>query len=257
MLHPVEVSYARTHLDTAEVLGYPICLGSRGEIVELLWQRLCEGTTTHVVTLNSEMVITARRNPSMRRLLLQADVYVADSVGLVWAAGVLRRPGIERCPGIDLALDLLQRLAGARGRVYLLGSRPGIAERAAMRLVEQLPGLVVAGTHHGYFHGNGEEEVVARISAARPDLLLVGMGSPRQEALIVRRRADLNVPLMVGVGGALEVFAGVRRRAPRWVRGTGLEWAYRTMTDVSRFKRLGALPHFILAVFRESRGGAG
>lgn len=222
----------------------------------MLWQRLLSRQATHVVTLNPEMIVRGQRDAAAAQVLHDADVYIADGVGLVWAAGVLRRPGIERFPGIDLAGELLTRLAHTGGSVYLLGARPGIAQQAGQRLVQQLPGLRLAGTHHGYFSAAEEAAVVSNIAAAQPDMLLVGMGSPRQEEFIRDYRSQLSVPLMVGVGGALEVFAGVKRRAPRWVQRAGIEWAYRSMADISRYKRLGVLPRFVGLVVREALGGA-
>lgn len=240
-------------IEVSDVLGYPVCIGEPQEVLELLWQRLTAGRRTHVVTLNAEMILAAEREAEAQDVLGSADIYVSDGVGLTWAARMLRQDSIHRYPGIDLVFDLMTKLAQNRGSVYLLGAAPGVAAEAGRKLCEDLPGLSVVGTHDGYFAGELESQVVSNISAAQPDLLLVGMGCPKQERFIAEHRAELHAPVMVGVGGALEVFAGRRSRAPRWMRGTGLEWAWRSMQDLSRLKRLGLLPRFIFLVLRQAR----
>jgi N-acetylglucosaminyldiphosphoundecaprenol N-acetyl-beta-D-mannosaminyltransferase len=217
-------------------------------VLEHLWQRYLQGNLTHVVTLNPEMVMLAKTRPAIREVLLRGDVFVADGVGLEWAGVVLKRDGIRRYPGIDLAFDLAERLAQQQGAVYLLGSQPGVAEAASRKLREQLPGLRIAGVRDGYFTEAEEVEVVGEIAASRAGMLLAGMGCPRQEAFLSRNRDRLGVPLLIGVGGALEVFGGCKPRAPQWVRHSGIEWAYRTTQDMSRLKRLSVLPRFILMV---------
>jgi N-acetylglucosaminyldiphosphoundecaprenol N-acetyl-beta-D-mannosaminyltransferase len=253
---PAEVGGIVEHVGTADLLGFRVCTGGRSDTLELLWRRLRAGTPTHVITLNPEMVVRSRQNAATHAALAAGDVCVADGVGLSWAAGVLGVRGVERYPGIDLAEDLLARLAACAGRAFLLGARSGVAEQAAARLCAKHPGLSIAGTHDGYFSNAGEVQVVCQIAASAADMLVVGMGSPRQEEFIKANREQLGVPLLLGVGGALEVWSGVRRRAPRWVRRSGMEWAYRAAADLSRLKRIGVLPRFIAIVLAQSLRGA-
>lgn len=255
MIRPAEVGGACTQIGTAELLGYPVATGSQSEVLEMLWQRLLSRRLTHVVTLNPEMIVHARRNRSAFDALHAADVYIADGVGLTWAAGILKRHGIRRFPGIDLADALLSRLAAVEGRVFLLGGKPGVAQRAAKRLEQLKPGLCVAGMQDGYFSQNDESKVVLNIAAAQPDMLLAGLGSPKQEAFITKYKDQLDIPLLIGIGGALDVFAGDKRRAPGWVQRAGMEWAYRSLMDISRYKRLGVLPVFIGMTLHEAMGG--
>jgi len=245
MVSPAEVGGMGAHVNVSELLGYPVCTGEPREVLSLLWNRLKRRQQTHVVTLNAEMILASERQPAARAALGAADVYVADGVGLAWAARMLRRSSVHRYPGIDLVYDLMAKLASDGGSVYLLGSGPGVAEEAGRRLVARMPGLKIAGARKGYFNTEEEQTTVDRIRELQPDMLLVGMGCPRQERFIINHRAAMHVPLMVGVGGAIEVFAGKRSRAPRWMRGTGLEWAFRAMQDTSRLKRVGLLPRFI------------
>ena len=253
MLCPAEVG-AGAHAQTVDVLGFAVAAGSRQQVLDELWLRLERRAPTHVVTLNPEMIERAWRQPSVRRLVAAADVLVADGVGLEWASKVLGAARVTRYPGIDLALDLMTRLAQRGGAVYLLGAAPKVAAEAASRLQAQLPGLIIAGCADGYFTAPEESGRVAAIVAAKPDMLLVGMGFPKQEEFIARYRDEMGATLMIGVGGALEVFAGHKRRAPALVQRAGLEWAYRSLQDVSRLKRLGVLPRFIWLVLRRAGG---
>ena len=164
-------------IEVSDVLGYPVCVGEPEEVLDLLWQRLTAGKRTHVVTLNAEMILAAEREVEAQDALGSADIYVSDGVGLTWAARMLRQDSIHRYPGIDLVYDLMSRLAQNRGSVYLLGGAPGVAVEAGRRLGDDLPGLSVVGTQDGYFAGELESQVVSDITAAKPDLLLVGMGA--------------------------------------------------------------------------------
>jgi N-acetylglucosaminyldiphosphoundecaprenol N-acetyl-beta-D-mannosaminyltransferase len=239
----------------AELLGFRLLAGKRQSVLDYLWERCQSGLPTHVLTLNPEMVMLAQSTPEVGALLQRADAAVVDGVGLEWAAKVLHRRGVLRYPGIDLVNDLAGRTAAAGGAVYLLGSAPGVAAEAGRRLVKQWPGLRVTGARDGYFQAGDETEIVKEIGLSNSTLLLVGMGCPRQEAFIAAHRAALNTPLMVGVGGALDVFSGRKQRAPRWAKRAGLEWAYRTFQDLSRLKRIGVLPRFVLHVLAQAWRG--
>jgi N-acetylglucosaminyldiphosphoundecaprenol N-acetyl-beta-D-mannosaminyltransferase len=243
-------------LETANLLGFPVAAGTREDVLRALLGRLAARRVTHVVTLNPEMVVSARRDAKARATLRGGDVFVADGVGLTWAAQRLHVKGIERYPGVDLAYDALRAIAPGGGSAYLLGSKPGIAQRAAAALQTELPGLKICGTHSGYYSAAEESALVANIAGLKPDILLVGMGSPRQEEFIITHKEQLAVPLLIGVGGSLEVYSGEKPRAPELIRRSGMEWAYRSILDISRLKRLGVLPGFVMTVLREARGGA-
>jgi N-acetylglucosaminyldiphosphoundecaprenol N-acetyl-beta-D-mannosaminyltransferase len=252
MIRPAEVGSVCARIEVSEVLGYPLCVGEPREVLEVVWTRLRSREQTHVVTLNAEMILAAQREPAAQEVLHKGDIYVSDGVGLTWAARMLRKNTVHRYPGIDLAFDTMEKLAAENGSVYLLGSEDGVAHEAGNKLREQLPGLRIIGTASGFFSARKEPSIVANIAELKPDLLLVGMGCPKQERFIAEHRHELGAVIMVGVGGALEIFAGRRSRAPRWMRGTGLEWAYRSMQDMSRFKRLGLLPKFVFMVLQQA-----
>jgi N-acetylglucosaminyldiphosphoundecaprenol N-acetyl-beta-D-mannosaminyltransferase len=207
-------------------------------------------------TANPEFLIAALRDPEFRRILLAADLVLPDGVGLLWAARWLGRRFPERVPGSDLIYRLAE-LAARRGwRLYFLGAAQGVAQAAAGRLQGLYPGLVVAGAFAGSPAPADDDALVARVAAARPDVLLVAYGAPAQDKWIARNRLRLGVPVSLGVGGSFDFAAGVARRAPRWVQRLGLEWLHRLWRQPWRARRIyTAVVAFPLAVLRAGRRG--
>lgn len=229
------------------VLGYRVLAGSKQAALIRIGDRLARGEKTHIITLNSEMVVAGRRDPSFQRVLEEADLIIPDGIGVVWATRFLRRVRIMRIPGIDLAEQLLKTAQRTSARVYLLGAREAVNKEAVSRITERYPGIVIAGNHHGYFQGQ-EELVIEDIIAGSPDILLVGMGSPGQEFFIAHARGRLPATVMMGVGGSFDIWAGHRKRASRWMQSAGLEWLYRTLVDLGRVRRLTFIPSFVWLV---------
>lgn len=236
-----------------DVLGFSLVNCSRSELLAYLLWRLDQRDATMVVTPNAEIVLQAAREPATAATLRRGDVFVPDGIGLVRAARQLYGVALERYPGIELAEDLMAALAARAGRVYLLGATQELAEQAAARLTERYPRLNIAGFRDGFFKPEEAPAVAEGIRSARADLLLVGMGCPRQEGFISQYRQSLGVPLMLGIGGAIEVWAGHKRRAPRWVQGLHLEWAYRALQDPGRLGRTLKLWGFFALVRAEKR----
>jgi N-acetylglucosaminyldiphosphoundecaprenol N-acetyl-beta-D-mannosaminyltransferase len=133
--------------------------------------------------------------------------------------------------------------------VYLLGAAPGVAEKAAEKLKQQVPNLIVAGCHDGYFTAEEEPLIVADIAARRPAALFVALGLPRQERWIKAHLQELGVPVCIGVGGSFDVISGLKQRAPLWMQRCGLEWLYRVAKEPSRLPRLAALPRLVFLTF--------
>ena len=202
-----------------------------------------------LVTLNPEIIIRAKGDPALKEALEAADLTVADGVGVLWAArrGGYALPG--RVPGVDLMARVLER-GGADLRVFFLGAKPGVAERAAA-LAHARYGTAVAGVQHGYFERPLEvPEVVQRVAESGAHLLLAGLGEG-QERFLHEHRAALGVPLMIGVGGALDVLSGSVKRTPAWTRRAGLEWVWRVGADPRRWHRAPRLVAFVRLVQKE------
>ena len=234
-----------------DILGVGFDPISMGQALQMLEEFIHSGKPHLAVTANPEMVMKARRDLLLAEILQRADLVVADGIGVVWAASFLGQEVPERIPGIELAEALLAR-AGEKGwRVFLLGGERGVAEKAAAAVSQRWPGLRIAGTHHGFFKGPEEEEILARLKEARPDILLAALGVPRQEKWLAAHLAELRIPVAVGVGGSFNVWAGVDRRAPSWMRRMNLEWLYRLVRQPWWIRRMAVLPLFVLAVLKE------
>ena len=216
------------------------------------------GQPHQIVTLNTEMLVAAHDDAAFRADLNAADLNVADGAGVMLAARLLGHPLRERVTGSDGIYRLAAHCAQRGYRPFFLGAAPGVAETVARRLSAAYPGLTVAGTYAGSPRPEDEAEVIGRVRAAAPDLLLVAYGVPAEEKWIARNRERLGVPVMIGVGGTFDFVAGVTRRAPPWMRRAGLEWLYRLLREPWRWRRQLALPRFVALVMRQRwRGDRG
>ncbi|RUA15154.1 MAG: glycosyltransferase [Clostridia bacterium] len=214
---------------------------------------IATGAPHQICTANPEFVMTARRNPDFLAVLQQADLVLADGVGLLWAARRLGRPLPERVTGSDGIYLLAQRAASEGWRLFLLGAQPGVAEKTAALLRARYPGLQIAGTWPGSPRDNDYPDIARRIRAAHPDVLLVAYGAPAQDIWIARHKDDLGAPVSMGVGGAFDHVAGVQKRAPSWLIKLNLEWLWRLITQPWRWKRQLDLPKFVWLVIRSGR----
>ena len=194
----------------------------------------------YTVTPNPEFLLAARKNPEFRQALLGADLVLPDGIGVVYSAKILGRPLKGRVPGIEFAQRLLAWMAHHGKRLFLLGAKPGVAELAAANLKSTYPGLIICGTHDGYFKEDGP--VVEEIRAASADVVFVCLGAPKQEFWMVQNGPATGAHLMIGLGGSLDVFAGVVDRAPKAFQKLGLEWLHRLMKEPKRIGRMAKLP---------------
>ncbi|BCW94887.1 MAG: WecB/TagA/CpsF family glycosyltransferase [Fimbriimonadales bacterium] len=203
-----------------------------------------------VITADANAVLIALEDAEFRALMERAALVTPDGFGLLWAGRRLGQPFPERVSGVDM-VEHLTRLSHEKGyRLYLLGAAPGVAERAAQNLLQRYPNAQIVGVQHGYFSETDEPAILAQIAAARPQVLLVGMGMPRQEKWAWRHREQLGVPVMIGVGGSFDVYAGVVKRAPQWLQRIGCEWLWRLMQDPRKIKKVRNLPRFAWRVLR-------
>ena len=212
------------------------------------------GNKAYVVTPNPEIVWRARRDDSLRSALNGAGMVLPDGVGVILGARILGTPlRGGRIPGIDFATALFEQMAQANQSLYLLGAKPGIAEEAGQRLAGKYPGLVIAGTADGYF--SDDEPVIENINSVHPDVLLVCLGSPKQEIWMAGYLQHLDVKICAGLGGSLDVFAGRVKRAPVFFQKLGLEWFYRLLIEPRRIVRMMKLPLFVLlAIWKRISG---
>jgi len=234
-----------TRIPTVNILGVPMHCVTMDEAVASVADFIAADSFHLVITLGVEMVMNAQRDARFLAVARKASLLTPDTIGVVWAA---RRKGhkVNRVAGIEMLEHLAERGAREGWRFFLLGGKPGIAEEASQALVKRYPGLVVAGTSDGYF--KEDAEVILKIRAARADVLLAAMGSPRQETWTFDNGDALGVKVAIGVGGSFDVLAGRSVRAPALMRRFGLEWLYRLYREPSRVGRMLALPHFALKI---------
>ena len=208
---------------------------------------------SRIVTPNSEIVYMARDDEQLKEILNASDLVVPDGIGVVYAAKILRAPLKGKVAGIELGEGLIKSLAGTGTGIFLLGAKPGIAASAAEKLCEKYPGTKISGVHDGYF--KDDDEVIAEINLSGARVLFVCLGAPKQEMWMAKNAEKLNVSLALGLGGSLDVFAGVSQRAPRIFIKLGLEWFYRLCKEPWRIGRMLALPKFLLTVIFKGRKG--
>ena len=228
-----------------DVLGVAFDNVTLDEAVDRALELLEQEGPHLAATPNPEIVQRANQDPEFAEILSRADLVIPDGVGVIYAARILGRPLRARVPGIDLATALLGRVAGTGKRLFLLGAAPGVAEQAAVNLRAAYPGLVVCGVHDGYFKEDGP--VVDAIREAKADLVFVCLGAPKQEKWIAAHGAAAGARLYIGLGGAMDVFAGRVERAPEKFQKLGLEWLYRLMKEPSRIGRMAKLPLFLVS----------
>ena len=232
------------------ILGVAFDALTLGEAEERADTLLRSGAGGYIVTANPEIVLRCREDAAYAAAVNGAKLVLADGVGDLCAARILGTPLPGRVAGADLVPRLLARLAERGGSVFLYGARPGVAERAGESLQSACPGLRIAGTENGYI--SDETALLEALEREKPDLLLLGLGAPRQELWMAENR-QRTPAVMIGVGGLLDVFAGDIPRAPEAWQRLGLEWLYRLLREPRRFKRVIRLPKILLLALRERR----
>lgn len=205
-------------------------------------------SSAQVVTLNTEMILRAEKDSSFLSIINEANLRIADSAGVVAALKILGTPVKEKIPGIDYFRMLLKMLSEKQGSVFLFGGRPGVAQQAADVILNQYPGIRIAGVSDGYNYSS--EDVCREINRTEPDVVAVCLGSPKQEIWINQHSKNLHSGVLVGLGGTFDVIAGESKLAPQAWRDHGLEWLYRLIHDPKRIGRMIKLPQIIfMAVF--------
>ncbi len=212
------------------------------ELTDLLvFHSITSDFTRHVITANAQFYVMAERSRRFRRCLERAEYVCADGFSIQLACKWLTRTDVERCPGVDLVRDLCCEGASHGLRVYFLGGTPGSAESTAQTLSANYPGIEVVGVDCPPMdfekHPETLHPVLSRLAHARPQVVFVGLGAPKQEYFIDQHVRPLRIPVAVGVGGTFEMISGRVPRAPEWIRNIGMEWFYRLAREPRRLWR--------------------
>ncbi|MFD0590639.1 WecB/TagA/CpsF family glycosyltransferase [Paenibacillus sp. GCM10027627] len=236
-------------LATVPIFGIPFSKLSMDETVGYLTDEIEEGRLTHVITANPIMVMEALNNPKFANVMSKADMIVPDGSGVVWAAKVGGSPLKERVTGFDLMHRLMEQGEKHRWSVYLLGTSQEIIEAAAEKLQLQYPQAKIVGCRNGFFGPGDDEAIIEEIRNKKPHLLFVARGMEKED-WNAEYKERLGVPFIMGVGGSFDVISGKLKRAPIAFQKLKLEWLYRLLQEPSRYKRMLALPKFVVKVLR-------
>ena len=222
-----------TQLDHVRVLDVPVHRLTSDQVVETIMQWTSLPGLRVAVGVNAAVCNLAAEDRAFRASLMRADLRYPDGQSIVWAARLLGAGLPERIATTDLVNPLAAVSAQRGKRIFLYGSAPGVAERAAARLRESAPGLLIDG-RDGYTAPEQVRHIIDQINAFSPDILFVGLGDPLQEHWIDAHRHELNVPVILTCGGLFDWASGDNPRAPRWMLSSGLEWLWRLMLEPGR-----------------------
>jgi N-acetylglucosaminyldiphosphoundecaprenol N-acetyl-beta-D-mannosaminyltransferase len=231
------------------VLGIPVHVMS--DYPRWLLESLKQGKGAHVVTLNAEMTMQAQQNTSLNKIIQNAELIIPDGAGIVMYLRWLCWQKVQRCPGIELAETVLQAIGQQQPdkKVFFYGGANTVAAKAADYWQQKAPNLNIVGTHSGFHSAQEEEQLLQTLAKLQPQVILVGLGVPRQELWIAQNRHLCPQAIWIGVGGSFDIWSGSKNRAPAWLANNNLEWLYRLYKEPWRWRRMLALPEFAVKAF--------
>jgi len=234
------------------LLLYGVRISQMGFADTITWlvNAIVERRTAHVVTVNPIMLMSALKDSGFMGMMRRAELVVPDGTGVVWAARHIGQPVKEKVAGIELMQKLIE-VGDARGwRIFLLGATHEIIQAAAESLNKQYHGIQIVGVRDGFFTSAEDAQVIAQIREAAPDMLFVGRSQALQDPWIDQYKSQLQVPIMMGVGGSFDILSGKLKRAPKLFIRFHLEWFYRLLQEPWRYRRMLALPQFVILIWK-------
>ena len=230
--------------ERVEILGYGVDTYSFEEAIDY-----AQNLSGQIVTLNPEIISEAQKNKKLSDIIETSELVVPDGIGVELGLKILGY-NVHRIAGIELGRALLEKFAENGKKIALLGAKPEIIELAVKNIENEIPNINIVYYNDGYF--KNDDKIMKELQGASPDLILVALGSPKQDFFINDLKKLLPDSVMIGLGGSFDVWAGVVKRAPEIYQKLGLEWFYRTIKEPKRFKRIfPTLPLFILKVLKE------
>ena len=233
------------------ILGVEFDNISFDQTQEKIWEFIQGNKPKSLYTPNPEIVMRARKDPDFMEVLNRGDLVIPDSVGIVLASRFGQNKIPRRVTGYDTVQALFARIKNTDKTVYFYGAPPGVAELAKAKMEEEHKGLKIIGVSHGFIDEPDQARMIDEIKALKPDILIVGLGAPKQERWIERHKDNLPCKLLIGAGGSFDGMSGRIPRVPKFIGDIGLEWLYRLIREPSRFKRQLQLPLFMLVVIKE------
>lgn len=235
-------------MKTVDILGVTFGNVSPSQAVDTICGYFDDEKKHMVFTPNPEMVMLAGKDQEFKQVLNSSDMNIPDGIGIVYASRIKKNPIKERVAGYDTVQAVFDKMKTQGKTAYFFGGAPGVTDAAKAEMEKKHQGLKVVGCANGYFDENREKEIIEEINNLKPDLLLVGIGFPKQEKWIAAHLDSLNIKVAIGVGGSFDVMSGRVKRAPDIFIKLGLEWFHRLITQPSRFVRMLQLPLFMLKV---------
>jgi len=243
-------------MDSISIMGVRINNVTMADVMDIVEQKLKKEEKYIIYTPNTEIIMMCQNDKEFLSYMNQSDINIPDGIGLVYASKMKNIPLKEKVAGFDLSMKLLEYSDKNRLKLYTVGGKPGVAERALENVHEKYPNIEIVGSHHGYFKGahlgqGGHEEeklVVDEINFKKPDILFVGFGAKKQEQWIQYNKDKVNAKIIIGNGGTIDVLAGNVKRAPDIYVNLGLEWLYRLAKEPKRITRQIVLPIFMLKI---------
>ena len=232
-----------------DILGVQVNTENYDQLIPKVFRNIDNKKKSLVVAINPEKLMKAKEDPELKALLNRAEFQIPDGIGVIIASKLKKGNITSRVTGVDMMDRVVREAARTGHAIFLYGAKPGVADKAAQQLQQTYPDLIVAGTQDGYEPDN--DKVIDIINQAKPSILFVAMGSPKQEQWIEQNRDQLHPTLYQGVGGSFDVLAGTVKRAPALFQRFGAEWLYRLLKEPSRLKRQMNLPKFLIEVFKQ------
>ncbi|MQS89134.1 WecB/TagA/CpsF family glycosyltransferase [Companilactobacillus mishanensis] len=238
------------HKNRINILGTEFDNFTEDQFHKCLNEDLDNHANKFIVTPNPEIVLSARKNTRFSNIVNNADYVIPDGIGIIKGANTLGTPMHGRITGFDTLMYLVKTANDKKLKVYLLGAKPEVIKASADRIKREFTGIDLVGYHDGYF--DDDKKIAEDIAAKKPNIVLVALGSPKQEYFINQFR-DLNPAIWIGVGGSFDVFSGTKKRAPKIVQKLSLEWLYRLLKEPTRIGRMAAIPRYMALIRKEKK----
>ncbi len=238
--------------DKVDIHGVMIDNVTMDEALDRVYSMLKGQTAQKIFTPNSEIIMQANREPGLKDILNSANLVVPDGAGVVLASRIMKKELKEKVSGIDLMKNILLNTSARPTSFFIFGGKPGVAEKASINILSNYPKSKILGYRNGYFDESEIPCIIDQINDSKAEILLVGLGAPKQEKWIHKYAEKLNCRILIGIGGSIDVFAGTAKLAPEFMRKAGLEWLYRLLKEPKRAKRMLDLPRFILLTLKKT-----
>jgi N-acetylglucosaminyldiphosphoundecaprenol N-acetyl-beta-D-mannosaminyltransferase len=224
------------------------------DTAQFLKENYVRKKTVTLVGVNASAVVIAHSNISFRNALNSIDLIVPDGFWLQVAAKFLGYPTTRHAPVVKITYNLLEQMGKHQARVYLLGATDNVVSKASEEITRRYPGLKIAGARNGYFDESEEQEIVEGINKVNAQVILIGVSSPKRELFMVRNKEKLNVPLIIGVGGMIDILGGKTTEGPDWMTNSGLMWCYRLALEPKRLWKRYTITNFqfLWLVFKQA-----